>query len=336
MTMNLQTHHGLHVLTTAVNKLQVLQPEEENKKDALERPKKRRLSGHADMSRVHKPPIAKRKRTAVTFAPTAKKHDGLCAPSTLLQAIVLHHLNVCALASPRDVLHYLRQEDRFRMLPTLLKLMRNLLSKLDRSAALDTPKPVQLLPRGGGRQIGVSHTKAVELTALYKVCCQTDKCMRKLQEYVARRRKQQHALKSTHASTPGPAPGPARTSAKGDARRKRSCSAPPSSHANSVLQDIVVHHLTVCTLGSPRDVLTYLAKDNQFRVLPTLLKNMHNLLLSLGHGYRTGLGAESALVLQGGGRQTIIPCRKAAELMTLYKACQQIQSMVSFMLNIYI
>lgn len=110
--------------------------------------------------------------TRVSFAPSAKRHDGLSPVNTLLEDVVLQHLAFCAFISPRHLLAYLARDKRFRLLPALLKRIHHLLCRLNQSRERQR---VALLPHGGGRQIFISHTRGRSLLDLYKVGCQANK-----------------------------------------------------------------------------------------------------------------------------------------------------------------
>ena len=126
----------------------------------------------------------RRTRACVSFAPSVKKHDGLSSVSILLQDIVLHHLRSCAFSSPRGLLTYLSNDGRYRLLPALLMRMHNLLHRLDRS---HSDQRVPLLSHGGGHNFFIPRSEGINILQLYKICCKTDKCLRK---YLHRRRMQ--------------------------------------------------------------------------------------------------------------------------------------------------
>ena len=132
----------------------------------------------------------KRIKKRVSFAPSTKRHDGLNPVSALLQNMVLHHLSFSAFASPRDLLTYLSKGNLFQLLPAVLARMHNLLHRLSQSHA---ERGVKLLPNGGGK-VYIRRFQGTQLLALYKVCCQTDKCLRK---YVHRRRLEKSSCRLT-------------------------------------------------------------------------------------------------------------------------------------------
>ena len=115
-------------------------------------------------------------RAHVSFAPSVKKHDGLSSVSILLQDIVLHHLRSSAFSSPRGLLIYLSNDGRYRLLPALLMRMHHLLYRLDRS---HSDQRVPLLSHGGGHNFFIPRSEGINILQLYKICCKTDKCLRK-------------------------------------------------------------------------------------------------------------------------------------------------------------
>merc|ERR1719265_321809 len=75
-----------------------------------------------------------------------------------------------------------------------------------------------------------------------------------------------------------------------------------------------------CAFVAPRDLLTYLAKDNRFRLLPALLNQMHHLLCRLNQSQsRRGV----ALLPHGGGKHIFISRTSGKYLLGLYRvSCQ--------------
>lgn len=125
----------------------------------------------------------------------------------VLKDVVQRHLEVCAFASPRDILLYLAKDNHFRLLPKMLIGLASILDKIERSYRKNLtpgmPFLVQLeqplLLHEGNGNIIITPTMTNKLVTLYGLFCRTDRCLR---AYVSRHKATSKAAPEKVPSVP--------------------------------------------------------------------------------------------------------------------------------------
>merc|ERR1711934_207432 len=112
----------------------------------------------------------------------------------ILQNFVHRHLEVREFESPRDILLYLAENKRFRLLPKILRGLAHGLEKVEQSYRANLPSGVPLivqlaqplLLQQGKSNVLISPSTTNRLVVLHRLCSRTD---RSLRAYVSRHQK---------------------------------------------------------------------------------------------------------------------------------------------------
>lgn len=98
--------------------------------------------------------------------------------------------------------------------------------------------------------------------------------------------------------------------------------------------DMIQHHLKTHAFESPRDILLYLATDNQFRLLPKMLHRLDSYLGRIEQSYRANPYAVLSLPLPGSKRNTIVTPTITSKLLALYNLfCRTDRCLMAYVLR---
>lgn len=177
------------------NKLQIrkkfLSNSQENKKPMVVSPN---LSKRARNDTVVNNVVKRQKTTTPAYMRFAYYKEIDSQAREILQNFVHRHLEVREFESPRDILLYLAENKRFRLLPKILRGLAHILEKVEQSYRANLPSGVPLLVQlaqplllqQGKSNVLISPSTTNRLVVLHRLCSRTD---RSLRAYVSRHQK---------------------------------------------------------------------------------------------------------------------------------------------------